>query len=249
MNLETFNLICIVWAIVGLASFILLQFVAAPYGRHIRKGWGPEISNKLGWIIMEVPSFLIVLYFFLISNQSSYASMLSILWLIHYFNRTFIYPFRIRTKGKKMPLTIVFSAIFFNLINASLNGYFLANLEQYDKSSFHDWNFYLGIFIFSISFMANQISDNILIHLRKPGEIGYKIPKGFLFNYISCPNHLSELLQWAGFAIMAWNYPAFCFLIWTAANLLPRAARHHKWYKEFFEDYPKNRKALIPNLW
>lgn len=249
MNLETFNLICIVWVFVGIASFILLQFVSAPYGRHIRKGWGPEISNKLGWIIMELPSFLIILYFFLISNQSKYASMLSILWLIHYFNRTFIYPFRIRTKGKKMPLTIVISAISFNLVNASLNGYFLANLEQYDMTSFNDWNFYLGIFIFSISFIANQISDNILIHLRKPGETGYKIPKGFLFNYVSCPNHLSELLQWTGFAFMAWNYPAFCFLIWTAANLLPRASSHHKWYKEFFEDYPKKRKALIPKLW
>lgn len=249
MNLETFNLICIIWAIVGVVSFVVLQFVTAPYGKHIKKGWGPEISNKFGWMIMELPSFLIIMYFFLVSSQSSYAKMLSVLWLIHYFNRSFIYPLRIRTEGKKIPMVIVISAICFNLINAGLNGYFLSALEQYNNSSFQNWNFYIGIIIFIVSFVINQISDNILIHLRKPGEIGYKIPKGFLFQYISCPNHLSELLQWTGFAIMAWNYPAFSFLIWTAANLLPRAARHHKWYREHFDNYPENRKALLPKIW
>jgi steroid 5-alpha reductase family enzyme len=148
-----------------------------------------------------------------------------------------------------MPITIVGSAIGFNLVNAGLNGYFLANFETYTNDWFTSWNFYLGLTIFVFSFLANQISDNILIHLRKPGETGYKIPNGFLFKYISCPNHLSELLQWTGFAIMAWNYPATTFLIWTAANLIPRAIAHHKWYNTYFEDYPKNRIALFPKLW
>ncbi len=249
MSLETFNLICLIWACMGIATFVLLQFVRAPYGRHIEKGWGPEISNKIGWIIMELPSFLIVLFFFLISNQSNYAIMLSFLWLIHYFNRTFIYPLRIRTQGKKMPLAITISAVFFNFINAGLNGYFLSVFEQYDSNNFQSWNFYVGISLFVISFITNQISDHMLIHLRKPGETGYKIPKGFLFNYISCPNHLSEILQWTGFAFMAWNYPATCFLIWTVANLIPRASGHHKWYQKHFKDYPINRKALIPKIW
>lgn len=249
MNLEIFNLTCLIWAIIGVATFMLLQFVRAPYGRHIKKGWGPEISNKLGWVLMELPSFSIILYFLLISNQSNYATMLSMFWLIHYFNRTFIYPFRIRTKGKKMPVVIAISAIFFNLINAGLNGYFLASIENYDPTNFQSWNFYLGIILFIVSFVINQISDNILIHLRKPGETGYEIPKGFLFNYISCPNHFSEILQWTGFAFMAWNYPATCFLIWTMANLIPRAAGHHKWYQNRFKDYPKNRKALFPKIW
>ena len=65
MKLDTFNLICIIWAATAVASFILLQFVTAPYGRHVKKGWGPQISNKLGWIIMEAPSLLIILYFYL----------------------------------------------------------------------------------------------------------------------------------------------------------------------------------------
>ena len=102
MSLETFNLCCIIWSLVGVSSFILLQFVRAPYGRHLRKGWGKEIPNNLGWFLMEMPSFLIILYFYLSSNQRNYAAMLSILWLVHYFNRTFIYPFRIRTKNKKI---------------------------------------------------------------------------------------------------------------------------------------------------
>jgi len=246
MTLETLNLICIIWAAIGIATFFLLQFVTAPYGRHTKKGWGPEIANKYGWILMEVPSFGIILYFFLISNQSAYASFLSGLWLFHYFNRTFIFPFRLRTKGKMMPLLIVFSAIFFNFFNAGLNGYYLANFEVYTNQNFTDWNFILGLTLFVFGFISNQISDSILINLRKPGETEYKIPKGFLFNYISCPNHFSEFIQWGGFALIAWNLPATTFLIWTAANLFPRAIEHHKWYKKRFKNYPKNRKAVIP---
>lgn len=249
MNLELFNTICLFWAGIGIATFILLQFVTAPYGRHMRKGWGIEISNRLGWVFMELPSFAIILYFYLNSNQSVYASMLSILWLIHYFNRTFIFPFRIRTRGKKMPLTITFSAIFFNFINAGLNGYYLSEFEQYTADTFTSWHFFLGLILFAFGFISNQISDTILINLRKPGETGYKIPEGFLFKYISCPNHFSEIIQWLGFSIMAWNLPATCFFIWTLANLLPRALKHHKWYKERFTNYPKTRKAIIPKLW
>ena len=148
-----------------------------------------------------------------------------------------------------MPLIIVLSAIFFNCINAGLNGYFLANFETYSESSFSQWNFYVGIIIFVIGFIVNQYSDHRLINLRKQGELGYKIPKGFLFEYISCPNLLGELIQWSGFAILAWNYPATSFLIWTGANLIPRAMQHHSWYKEHFNDYPKNRRALFPKFW
>ncbi len=249
MSLETFNTLCIIWSLVGVSSFILLQFIRAPYGRHVRKGWGIEIPNYLGWVFMELPSFLLILYFYIISDQSSYASMLSILWLIHYFNRTFIYPFRIHTKNKKMPITIVLSAVGFNFMNAGLNGYFLAYFEQYTTSSFESWNFYLGIILFISGLIINQVSDTILINLRKPNETGYKIPKGFLFNYISCPNYFGEIMQWGGFALMAWNFSASTFLIWTLANLLPRVAGHHKWYQEHFKNYPKKRKALIPKLW
>ena len=249
IDIDTLNLVCVIWSAIAIGTFVLLNYVTAPYGRHIKKGWGLEVSNKLGWVLMELPSFGIMLYFYLTTNQSNYAVMLSLLWLVHYFNRTFIFPFRLRTKGKKMPIIIVLSAIGFNFINAGLNGYYLGYLEQYTPESFMTWSFYLGATFFISGFIINQVSDHILINLRKPGETGYKIPKGFLFNYVSCPNHFGELTQWAGFALMAWSFPGTTFFIWTFANLVPRVLKHHKWYKSHFKDYPVSRKAFIPKIW
>jgi len=94
--------------------------------------------------------------------------------------------------------------------------------------------------------LINWKADNMLIGLRKPGETHYAIPVGWLFNKISCPNLLGELIEWMGFALLCWNLPALTFFIWTAANLIPRALSHHKWYKEKFKEYPSGRKAIIP---
>jgi 3-oxo-5-alpha-steroid 4-dehydrogenase 1 len=248
MTAETFHILCLIWGAVALIVFFLLLFVKAPYGRHVQKGWGPWLPNELGWILMEIPSFLIMLYFFLSDAHSSYASLLYLLWLLHYGHRTFVFPFRLKTRGKKIPLAIVGSAIFFNLVNAGLNGYYLASLERYTSEDFGSWNFFLGLFFFISGALINLKSDNVLLRLRKPGELGYRIPKGFLFEKVSCANHFGELVEWAGFALMAWNCPAGTFFLWTAANLIPRSLDHHKWYKDQFPEYPENRKAIIPWL-
>ncbi len=248
MSQDLFHILCLIWAGIALITFFLLLFVRAPYGRHVKSGWGPQISNKVGWLLMELPSFVCILYFTISYSHSSYAYLLLFLWLLHYANRTFVFPMRIRTRGKKMPVVIVVSAIIFNLVNAGLNGYYLSFFENYIPNDFSSWKFILGAFLFTTGAIVNLKSDQILIGLRKPGEVGYKIPRGFMFEYISCPNHLGEIIQWAGFALMAWNCPAATFFVWTAANLIPRALDHHKWYKTQFENYPAERKAIFPGI-
>jgi steroid 5-alpha reductase family enzyme len=112
-----------------------------------------------------------------------------------------------------------------------------------------DPRFIVGGIIFIAGFGINQAADKKLIGLRKDGKKGYFIPSGGLFNYISCPNFFGEIIEWSGFAIMAWNLPALSFAVWTAANLIPRALDHHKWYRSYFkEEYPESRKAVIPYL-
>lgn len=146
-----------------------------------------------------------------------------------------------------MPLMIALSAAFFNVINGFINGYYLGNIGgNYTNDFFSSPAFIIGLLVFLVGAAINIKSDNILLSLRKPGETGYKIPEGFLFKYISCPNLFGEITEWCGFALLTFNIAGFAFAIWTIANLTPRAIHHHQWYLEKFADYPKNRKALIP---
>ena len=233
------------WIIIALIIFPINLIYKAPYGKHSTKKWGKSIDNKTGWILMELPALLTCpLIYFAIVEEINLSIVFIILWITHYFNRTIIYPLRIITKGKKIPIAIVASAFFFNMVNGVFNGYFLT-LVQFESIS-HIY-LILGLIIFIIGFYINVSSDNILIKLRTKQK-GYVIPKGKLFNYVSCPNFLGEIIEWLGFAIMTLNPGSLSFLIWTICNLIPRSKAHHKWYQENFKNYPKKRKAVIPYL-
>ncbi len=254
MSKETLYFVSYIWLAIAVAVHITMFFVTAPFGRHTSNKWGKTINNKLGWMIMESPSLIIMLYFLLAGANSfnSYIWILFVLWILHYINRSFIYPIRIKSTPKQIPVFIVLNAILFNVINAGLNGYYLSALappEKYTITWLFSIHFMIGFLLFFIGAFINLKSDSVLINLRTAGETGYKIPKGFLFNYVSSPNLFGELIEWSGFALMAWNLPAITFMVWTFANLVPRAKNHHDWYKKEFQDYPEERKVIFPFIY
>ena len=250
ISYQTYQTILFSWIAIALIVFILLLRITAPYGRHTSAKWGPQINNRLGWILMEAPVLILVLTFTITSLdiQTSITLTMIGLFCLHYINRTLIFPFRLHTRGKSMPLVIVASAIFFNLMNGFSLGYYFKYFADYPQDWFLDIRFIIGFALFVIGLAINWKADNELIHLRKPNETHYVIPKSRLFRYISCPNLFGELIEWLGFAIPCWNLPALTFFIWTSANLIPRALSHHRWYKEKFNNYPPERKAIIPFL-
>ena len=245
-----FQIIMYSWIGMAVIIFFLLLKITAPYGRHTSNRWGPLVSNKYGWLLMEIPALIVLgAFLFPVAGKISIASWIMIgLFCFHYINRTFIFPFRLHTKGKKMPLVIVTSGIFFNLVNGFSLGYYFVHFANYSREWFSDIRFIAGLIIFFAGMYINWKADNLLIGLRKPEETHYVIPKGWLFKKISCPNLLGELIEWLGFTLLCWNLPAFAFFIWTAANLIPRAISHHKWYQNKFNEYPLERKAIIPYL-
>jgi len=251
MPLSTFNIIVYSWIAVAVIIFPFVLKVVAPYGRHTTQKWGAMISNRWGWVIMELPALVVFACFYIFGNLAFnvVTFVFFLLYAIHYTNRSLIFPVRLRTKGKKMPLAIVFMAMGFNFVNGFINGYFLGWLAvDYDFAWFQDPRFIAGVLLFFTGMYINVSSDHILINLRKPGETGYVIPVKGMFRWISCPNHFGEILEWTGYAIMTWSLPGLAFAVWTVANLLPRALQHHRWYKEKFSDYPRERKALLPYL-
>jgi len=236
------------WILAALTAINLL-WRSAPYGRYQRQGWGPNIGATLGWVLMEAPASLAPLVLFLASpRRDTVLWTFLLIWQLHYFHRAFVFPFR-RRGGGTMPLLIPLFAIVFNLGNAYLNWRFLMELgPTYDVSWLVDPRFLIGSAIFAIGFAVNQHADWVLLHLRKPGETGYKIPFGGMYRFISCPNYFGEVVEWLGWAILTWSPGGLTFFLWTAANLLPRALTHHRDYHRRFPEYPAERKAVIPFL-
>jgi len=230
--------------------FMLLFFITAPYGRHFRGGWGPSIAARAGWMVMEAPALLVIGIIVLSSGQklSLLTIVLLALWEIHYLYRTCLFPLLMRGSSKRFPLLLVAFAFVFNSLNGYANGMFLATpgLMIASGGLVSDLRVAMGVALFAGGFLTHVWADRDLRRLRKPGEIGYKIPHGGLWEYVSNPNYFGEITEWCGWALATWSLPGLAFAVFTVANLVPRAWANRRWYLETFDDYPRDRKSVIP---
>lgn len=229
-------------SLMAVASVLLVVGDPAPYGRY-SKAEGVLVPARTAWVLQELPSALVPLL--LVRSMTSLANQLLFLAFVgHYLHRTFVYSLRIRG-GKPSPLQIVVSAFVFTSINGYIQGTTLAS-EEFDTSPL----FWLGLVVFCTGAFINVRSDAVLRGLRGRDDPSYKIPRGGLFEYVSCANYLGEIIEWTGFAIaMQGHYAGTHFALNTAFNLVPRALSHHAWYRSHFKDkYPPRRKAVLPFL-
>ena len=99
--------------------FFALQYISAGYGIMYTPKWGPAVGNRLGWVLMEAPAFTAMLLFWLLSPRSGAVApmVMCLLFLLHYFQRSFIFPLLIKGKSR-MPLSIVAMGVLFNACSA-----------------------------------------------------------------------------------------------------------------------------------
>jgi protein-S-isoprenylcysteine O-methyltransferase Ste14 len=238
---------------VGLSALTAatLCVITAPYGRHRRGGFGPTIPSTLGWVVMEAPAPLVFLFVYMKGEHRGESAPLFLLALFcaHYLQRAFVYPFLRRGGGAPMPILVVASGFIFNVLNGYLNARFISHFSRYAEGWLGDPRFVVGVVLFGTGFFVNRHADAVLARLRAPGDTGYKIPNGGLYRLISAPNYFGEIVEWFGFALASFQPAGLAFALFTVANLAPRAAAHHRWYRAEFADYPRERRALIPYLW
>ena len=249
MITSIYNFILIPWLLLAIISFFFLFWINAPYGRFSDKNWGILVEYKIGWFVQEIISPLTFSYFFIngVAEKNIISWILFSIWVIHYINRSIIFPMRIRNTSK-IPISVIASAIFFNLVNGFINGYYIGNIINFPITYLYSMKFILGFIILIIGVIINTSADKVLIKIKNQ-NIGYQIPTGGLYKYITCPNYFGEIIQWTGFAIITWSFPALLFVLWTMANLIPRAKAYNNWYQLKFEgEYPNNKKAIIPYI-
>ena len=259
--MNTYYIILTSMAVMAVIVFVALFYFKAGYGYLSTSKWGPKISNKAAWVIMEAPAFIFLLYYTLrfaasgieTGNSRTVLYIMAGLFLLHYFQRSFIFPFLMRGKSK-MPIAIMLMGLTFNTLNAYLIGGWLygqAPAGMYGTHWLRSPQFIIGAVVFFTGMAINLHSDHIIRNLRKPGDTKHYIPRKGLYKYVTSANYFGEFTEWVGYAILTWSPAGLLFAAWTFANLAPRAkSLTAKYEEEFGEEYKSlKKKHIIPFIW
>ena len=256
MSEEGFHLFLGVMCVIALFVFIALYFVKAGYGMFRTASWGYSISNKVAWVLMEAPVFIVMFWLWGRSGAGFAVPvyLFFLLFQLHYFQRSFIFPFLLKGKSR-MPVTIMMMGIVFNVLNGMMQAgglFYFASEGMYSGGwayllKTHAWS---GLLLFFAGMLINLHSDHVIRHLRKPGDTNHYLPEKGLYRYVTSANYFGELVEWTGFAILTASPAAWVFVWWTFANLGPRAnAIYGRYRKEFGDEAVGKRKRIIPYIY
>lgn len=242
-----FVIFLIVMSALAVIVFVALYFVEAGYGMLLDKKWGIAINNKAAWFCMESPVVIAMTVLWILSDRTF--SLVPLIFFLffqtHYIRRALIFPFMMRG-ANKMPLSIMFLGIIFNVCNALMQGgwiFFYAPADMYTSAWLLKPCFIIGTIIYFGGMIINIQSDKIIQDLRKPGDTKHYLPTRGLFKYITSAHYFGEIIEWVGFAILTWSWSGAVFALWTFANLVPRAnAVYYKYQTLFGKDTIKDKK-------
>ncbi|KAG4301553.1 hypothetical protein PCK1_002038 [Pneumocystis canis] len=223
------------------------------------KDLGPQIGWKtvflveyMGplWIhplIYGCPMFQKLLYGKMVEHSFS-QKVVFILILLHFIKREFetlwVHRFSMSTMPRK------------NLFKNSFHYWILcgANMAYW---IYGPWFSYLYqpqiilvifIFLWVLSEYANLKTHLILRNLRPPKSRIRRIPEGFGFNLVSCPNYFFEYTSWLIIAIISRSLSSWIFLTVSGIQMWLWAVKKHRRYIREFQNYPKQRKVMFPYI-
>lgn len=253
--LDHFGQFLVGMTITAVVVFVCLFFVDAGYGKFYTKKWGPTVNNKIGWVLMEAPVFVLMLACWMAwADKTALVPLVFLLLFeLHYFQRSFVFPLKLKGNSR-MPLAIVIMGAVFNSLNAFMQGGWLFKLAPADMYT-TDWlatpQFIVGTVVFLTGMFINQHSDNVIRQLRQPGDTNHYLPSKGLYRYVTSANYFGEFVEWCGFALLTLSWSGVVFALWTFANLGPRAWRIYKRYQQEFptEMAARPLKCMIPYIW
>ncbi len=144
---------------------------------------------------MECPAFLMMLFFWLQSPARSSSVLLSffLLFELHYFQRSFIFPMLMKGKSR-MPIAITAMGVLFNVINTFLIGYdlFYLHASTYTEAWFTTPSFIGGCLLFFGGMGINLHADHIIRNLRPAGDTRHYLPQKGIYHYVTSGNYFGD---------------------------------------------------------
>jgi hypothetical protein len=243
------------WTSTTLAIYVGVFFVALLSGLVERKGLmsvnyskfrtGSGMSSRLGMFIIYFVPFLAHLPAVIYFSKEPFVLpqiLFSTAILIHFAKRSYESLFVHKYSGPIDASTVFQITAGYSAVSIYA-AYLLPNsLKNIDALA------YIGVLLFLVGQFFNFYHHKLLADLRE-SQTGYFIPKGALFEQVTCPHYFFEVLSWIGIALMSRQIEMFLLAVMMGSYLSGRSAKARAWYLEKFPDYPKNRKNIIPYLY
>eukprot|EP00762_Andalucia_godoyi_P002569 ANDGO_03314.mRNA.1 Very-long-chain enoyl-CoA reductase len=205
---------------------------------------GPQIGWRTVFLVEYAgPLFAYPIFYFWFGASQPVQQLALLLWTIHYAKRELETLFVHRFSKGTMPLMNIFKNSGYYWGFAAFVSYFV-NHPLYTAPC--QTMVIAGTTLFAAAEFGNLVCHIMLRNLRPEGTRVRKIPRGFLFELVSCPNYTFEILAWIGFTIATQTVAAALFALVGAAQMTQWAIGKHRNYRKEFKDYPKSRKIIIP---
>lgn len=180
------------------------------------------------------------------------------LWMMlaHFIKREIETVFVHKFSAATMPAAYVFrnSAHYWLLAGLNISYWVFApnSAAATPMKALPHWTQYLvwtGLATYGYGELANFYTHIVLSNLRPAGTTKRGIPKGFGFNWVTCPNYLFEIIAWIGI-LMVTRSIATAFFIAVAWFMMHKWAvvREKRYRKEFAGTYRPHKYPLTPFL-
>ncbi|KAF9923056.1 3-oxo-5a-steroid 4- dehydrogenase [Linnemannia zychae] len=222
------------------------------------KDLGPQISWRTVFLIEYGGPLLIhpLVYCFpkLFYGQSFEHSWMQTVtyWMVmlHFLKREYETVFVHRFSHGTMPFRNVFkNSAHYHLLSGLNLAYWVYgpwSAEGTVLAERSDILVYGCIALYIFGELSNYHTHVTLRNLRPPGTKIRKIPRGYGFQWVSCPNYFFETLSWLAVCILTRSWSAYLFFAVAVGQMYIWAIKKHKAYRKEFSDYPRGRKAMFP---
>lgn len=109
---------------------------------------------------------------------------------------------------------------------------------------------YSGLALYALGEMGNLQVHLALMKLRSPGGTERAIPRGPLFDMVTCPNYMTETISWLGVWLVSnFSLAMLPFLIASVGQMMIWAKKKEARYrKEFGSKYKNKRFTMLPGI-
>lgn len=207
------------------------------FAKNVKFGF--SVPSRLGMFLLYAPACA---YGMSRLDQGGRARTIAIMITVHFLKRCLECLFVHKYSGKMPVASSVFISFFYTLLAFSCS-YFT---ESTPTSEFEGWCEVWGYRLFFVGILGNGYHHYLLATLRKPGEKGYKVPRGGGFEYVATPHYFFELIGWYGVSIASQHSMVFLFSVAMTVYLFDRAVGQDEWNRRKIRGYPKSRKIIVP---